>query len=243
MSPNNDDVAHVELKPEEVAQVKSTPVPESEVKAEVKTEPKVETKPEVKTEIKEVPEVKPVKFEDVFKSEKKKEEVKDMNPSEREEYETLKQNKKIQEHQEAYETILSAFDVEEREVLKKRLDKIIGVKDNPDEDIFAKLSSTFNAKQVAYMTTAIAFLEEIKEVEKIRASKLTKAVSEAEKKATASAEVKKTLVEIGDLKTVGEKGELSPKEQERQLINKAYKSGTRDRENIVDELLKRKLRK
>jgi hypothetical protein len=242
MDGENKDVVHVDLKPEEKAQIESKPV-EAVEKTEPVKETEVKEVKEVKEPVKEVKEVKPTKFEDVFKADKPKAEVKDMTPDERTEYETLKKEKLIQEHQNAYEDILAAYEPEEREILQVRLDKILKEKENPEEDLFGKLSGLFNPKQVAYITTAIAQLEEMGELEKIRAKKLNTAVKDASEKATKSAEVKQTLTEIADLSTIGEGGEVSPTEKRRKLIEKGYKGDKRTREDAVLQLVKGKLSK
>jgi hypothetical protein len=239
MSPNNDDVVKVDLAPEEKAQVESKPIQTEAKTGTIVSEKETVNEPvkaEVKEEVKE--KVKPTKFEDVFKTEKTKKEVKEMTPDERTEYETLKQEKIIQEHQNAYEKILEAYEPDEREILQKRLDVILKEKENPEEDLFGKLSGVFTPKQVAYITTAIASLEEIGELEKVRAKRLNTAVKDASKQATDSANVKKTLTEIADLKTVGDKGELSPSEKRKQLVKKGQTGNYQSRDKAIDELLK-----
>jgi len=249
MSPNNDDVVKVALTAAETAQVehKTAEPPIAEPTA---AEPPIEAKPtetvkpaDIKPVEKPVEKPKPTRFDDVFKVEKPKEEKADMTTDERSEYDKLKQEKLISEHQNAYETILSAYDTEEREILQKRLDNILKEKENPEEDLFGKLSGVFSPKQVAYITTAIASLEEIGELEKIRAKKLSTAVKDAANKATKSADAKKTLQEIGNLETIGDKGELSPAEKRRQLFNKGLKGNYRQKESAIDEILKMELNK
>jgi len=236
MSPNNDDVVKVELSAEETAHVESKPVETAkapEPVAEVKSEPKAVVKAEP---VKESP--KPIKFEEVFAEEKPSAEVKDMTPDERTEYEKLKEEKIISEHQNAFERELSVYaDADEREIIQTRLDKLLKKSDATKTDFFDILSGVLEPKKVAYIYTAIAEREEREAVEKIRAKKLNTAV----KQATKSAEVKKTLTEIADLETIGETGELSDAEKHRQLVKKGYKANARQRDNIVDQLLKGQL--
>jgi hypothetical protein len=233
--PNNDDVAHVELTATETAQVASKPVETTEpVKA---VEPVADVKPVVKAEpVKEPP--KPIKFDEVFAEEKPEKEVQEMTLDEKAEYTKLKEEKIISEHQSAFERELSVYaDAEEREIIQNRLDKLLKKSDAAKTDFFDVLSGVLDPKKVAYIFTAIAEREDREALEKVRAKKLNTAV----KQATKSAEVKKTLTEIGNLETIGDTGELSPAEKNRQMIGKARKADPRQREKYIDQLLKGQL--
>lgn len=249
MSPNNDDVVKVELTEGEKAAVSSEPVkdvkeePKLPDVEEVKEDVKEEVKAEPKTEVKEEKKVKPVRFDDVFKVDKPEKEVKEMTVDERAEYEELKKSKLIEEHQNAYESILSTYDEDERDILRKRIDKMIKPTDDPEQDLFGKLSGIFNPSQVAYITAAMADIEEREKLEEIRSKRLNTAVKTAADKATKSAEVKKTLTEIADLSTVGETSELSSTEKHKRLIEKGYGADKRERDKILTQAIKEKLSK
>lgn len=235
MSPNNDDVVKVDLTPEETSQVASKPIEaKAEVKAETVTEP---VKAEIKEPVKEVKEVKPIRFEEVF-NEKPEAEVQEMTVDERSEYETLKKAKVIEEHQNAFERELEIYvDKEDREIIQNRLDKLLKKTDANKTDFFDILSGVLDPKKVAYIFTAIAEREEREVLEKARAKRLNTAVKTAETNATKSAEVKKTLTEIADLSTVGDKGELSPSEKHRQLVKKGYSGNHKQRNEAIDGIL------
>jgi len=258
----NEDVVKVNLSAEEKAAVKSEPVAEV-----IKEEPKLGAEEEVKevkeAEAKEPQEVKEDKkeekpkaaeetektkkitFSDVFKPavKEKEKEVAEMTVDERAEYEALKKEKIIKEHQNAYEKMLLTYPDDEREIIKKRLDKILKQADDPDTDIFGKLSKDFSPAQVAYITTAMSELEERERLEEIRSKRMNTAVKDAVEKAVKSAEVKKTLTEIADISTVGDTSEMSAAEKHKRLIEKGFSADRRTRDQILAQALKEKLRK
>ena len=86
-------------------------------------------------------------------------------------------------------------------------------------------------------------MDNLKEIYANWDKKAKAAVKNAAETATKNAEIKKEIVEAGNLETAGSAGELSPAEQKRQLVKKGYKASARERDNIVTELVKRSMSK